>query len=102
MAEDENTAAANSPVIKAEFNRLLTALEGVQEQIHTMKREFSAEREAADERLAKKIRLDRGMVFKKKTHEKQLCFNEDVREKSPQLQIPLTPRLLRWSVQKRH
>ena len=82
MAEDENTAAANqSPVAKAEFNRLLAAMEGVQEQIHTMKRELSTEREAADERLAKKIRLDRGMVFKKKTHEKQFCFNEDVREK---------------------
>ena len=82
MAEDENTAAANqSPVTKAEFNRLLAAMEGVQEQIHTMKRELSTEREAADERLAKKIRLDRGMVFKKKTHEKQFCFNEDVREK---------------------
>ena len=80
MAEDENTAAANSPVTKAEFNRLLAAMEEVQEQIHTMKREFSTEREAADERLAKKIRLDRGMVFKK-THEKQFCFNEDVREK---------------------
>ena len=82
MAEDENTAAANqSPVTKAEFNRLLAAMEGVQEQIHTMKRELSTEREAADEGLAKKIRLDRDMVFKKKTHEKQFCFNEDVREK---------------------
>ena len=78
MAEDKNTAAANSLVTKAEFNRLLAAMEGVQEQIHTM---LSAEREAADKRLAKKIWLDRSMVFKKKMHEKQFCFNEDVREK---------------------
>ena len=52
MAEDKNTAAANSLVTKVEFNRLLAAMEGVQEQIHTM---LSAEREAADKRLAKKI-----------------------------------------------
>ena len=54
MAEDENTAAANSLVTKAEFNRLLTVMEGVQEQIHTMKPELLAQREAADKRLAKK------------------------------------------------
>lgn len=54
MAEDENTAAANSLVTKAEFNCLLTAMEGVQEQIHTMKPELLAQREAADKRLAKK------------------------------------------------
>ena len=75
MVEDENTAAANSPVTKAEFNRLLAAMEGVQEQIHTM---LLAEREAADERLVKKIRLDHSMVFKK-MHKKQFCFNEDIR-----------------------
>ena len=78
MTEDEDT---NAPVTKAEFNRLLAAMEGVQDQIQTMKRELSTEREAANESLAKRIRLDRGLVFKKKTHEKQYCFNEEVREK---------------------
>ena len=66
MAEDENAAVANSPVTKAEFNRLLVAMEGVQEQIHTMKHELSTEREATDERLVKKIRLDRGMVSRRR------------------------------------
>ena len=78
MTEDEDTSA---PVTKAEFNRPLAAMEGVQDQIQTMKRELSSEREAASESLAKRIRLDRGLVFKRKTHEKQHCFNEEVREK---------------------
>ena len=76
--EDEDT---NATVTKAEFNRLLAAMEGVQDQIQTMKRELSTEREAANESLTKRIRLDRGLVFKKKQYEKQYCFNEEVREK---------------------
>ena len=78
MMEDEDT---NAPVTKAEFNRLLAAMEGVQDQIHTMKRELSMEREAANKSLAKRIRLDRGLVFTKKTHEKQYCFNKEIQEK---------------------
>ena len=76
--EDEDT---NATVTKAEFNRLLAAMEGVQDQIQTMKRELWTEREAANESLTKRIRLDRGLVFKKKQYEKQYCFNEEVRGK---------------------
>ena len=56
-----------------------------------MKRELSTDREAADEKLAKKIRLDRSMVFKKETHEKQFCFNKDVREKISHYSCLTTP-----------
>ena len=62
MTEDKDI---NAPVTKAEFNRLLAAMVGVQDQIQTMKRELSTERETANESVAKRIRLDRGLVFKK-------------------------------------
>ena len=78
MTEDEDT---NATVTKVEFNRLLAAMEGVQDQIQTMKRELSTEREADNESLTKRIRLDRGLVFKKKQYEKQYCFNEEVGKK---------------------
>ena len=74
MTKDEDT---NALVTKAEINRLLEAMKGVEDQ---MKREFSTEREAANESLVKRIRLDCGLVFKK-THEKQYCLNEEVRGK---------------------
>ena len=48
--EDEDT---NATVTKVEFNRLLAAMEGVQDQIQIMKRELSTEREAANESLTK-------------------------------------------------
>ena len=77
MTEDEDTNATVT-CTKAEFNRLLAAMEGVQDQIQTMKRELSTEREAANESLTKRIR---GLVFKKKQYEEQYCFNKEVREK---------------------
>ena len=46
-----------------------------------MKRELSDEREASNERLVKRIKLDKGPTFKKKSNEKQFHFNEEVREK---------------------
>ena len=58
MTKDEDT---NALVTKAEINRL-------------------TEREAANESLVKRIRLDCGLVFKK-THEKQYCLNEEIRGK---------------------
>ena len=46
-----------------------------------MKRELTEERESADERLVKKIRLDPKPTFRKRGHEKQFTFNEQLREK---------------------
>ena len=42
---------------------------------------MSDEREAADERLVKRIKLDSRPTFRKRGHEKQYMFNEQVREK---------------------
>lgn len=96
MAEDENAAAANSPVTKAEFNCLLAAMEGVQEQIHTM---LSAEREATDKRLAKKTAA---WFSRRRRAKSNFGSTKTFERKSPQLQIPSTPRLLQWNEQKRH
>ena len=43
-----------------------------------MKRELSAEREVADDKLLKRIKLDKAPVFKKKGNEKQYRHNEEV------------------------
>ena len=46
-----------------------------------MKEELREERESADERLVKKIRLDKKPTFRKVSHEKQYEYNELVRDK---------------------
>ena len=65
-------------VSQAEFERLMSAMKGVEEQ---MKKELCEEREAADERLVKKMRLDKGVTFRKKGNERQHQFNEKVKDK---------------------
>ena len=67
MSGSEDEAA---PMTKAEFGRLLTAIVGIQDQMQSMKRELAEEREATNERLVKRIRLEKAPTFKK-GHEKQ-------------------------------
>ena len=45
-----------------------------------MKKELATERNAANEHLAKKLRVDRGISFKRKGNEKQFRHNEEVLE----------------------
>ena len=59
-----------------------TVKEGVRDEVASLKRELASDREAADERLIKKLKLEKpGPSFKKKTHEKQYHFNEEVSSK---------------------
>ena len=74
MSSSENEAA---PVTKAELCHLLTAMVGIQEQIQSMKRELTKEREATNEQLVKCIRLEIALSFMKKGHEKQFWFNTE-------------------------
>ena len=46
-----------------------------------IKRDPTEERDAADERLVKKMRYDKGVQFKRKANEKQHRFNEEVQDK---------------------
>ena len=70
--------SSSAAVTKAEFNELM---EGIQDNMSNMKRELSEDREAADDRLVKKMRLTKGVEFKRKGNEKQHVFNEAVRDK---------------------
>ena len=45
--------------------------DGLHEEVRTLKRELADEREATDDRLLKKMKLEKAPTFKKKTHEKQ-------------------------------
>ena len=62
------------------LGRLMEMMTGLQEQMTSMMRELSDEQEAANERLVKRINLDKGPTFKK-SNKKQNHFNEEVREK---------------------
>jgi coproporphyrinogen III oxidase-like Fe-S oxidoreductase len=68
-------------------------MNSVQSQMAQMKRELSEDREAADERLIKKMRLNKGLQFKKKSNKKQHQFNETVQDKleSAQKSLNSTP-----------
>ena len=50
----------------------------MKDEMQSLKRELSQEREVADDRLVKKIRLEKGPTFKMKAHEKQFEFNAAV------------------------
>ena len=63
MSGSEDEAA---PVTKAEFGRLLTAIVGIQDQMQSIKRELAEKREAANERLVKRIRLERLLRSRRK------------------------------------
>ena len=64
MATGESSGTS---VSKAEFDRLLLAVEEIQQQMHSMKKELFDDRDAANERLAKCIKLDKGPTFKRKS-----------------------------------
>ena len=69
----------------AQFAQLLTAINKVEANVDAklsqMKHELMEERESADDRLVKKMRLEKRPVFKKISHEKQFDFNEQVQVK---------------------
>ena len=64
---------------------LLAAIQGLEgrmnDRITSMKRELSQEREQADERLVKRMKLEKAPTFKRKSHEVQYTFNEEVKSK---------------------
>lgn len=53
----------------------------VQGQLASMKEEISQGRVEADERLVKRLKLDKKTNFKRKGNELQHAFNEEVRDK---------------------
>ena len=78
------TGKAEGPSTSSQFEQLLSAIRSVEANVDaklsSIRKEMRDERETADERLVKKIRLDSKPTFKKRGHEKQFLFNEQVRE----------------------
>ena len=64
-----------------EFRQLFSAITDVQGQLASMKEEISQGRAEADERLVKRLKLDKKTNFKRKGNELQHAFNEEVRDK---------------------
>ena len=81
MALQDDSATGSS----AQFAQLLAAINKVETNVDAklsqMKRELMEERESADDRLVKKMQLEKRPVFKKISHKKQFDFNEQVRDK---------------------
>ena len=77
MATGESSAAATA----AKLEEVLKAVRDVDAKVDSKLSEMKREMEAADDRLVKKMRLDSKPTFKKRGHEKQYLFNEQVRDK---------------------
>ena len=79
MATDE---AGSSGITATQLHELMASMrQGIKDEMASMKRELSAEREAADDKLLKRIKLDKAPVFKKKGNERQYRHNEEVKLK---------------------
>ena len=74
-------SSSSAGVSKEEFTELVATMKGIQRKMESMKRELSSEREAADDRLLKKMHLMKSIEFKRKGNEKQHVFNEEVKDK---------------------
>ena len=72
--------ATGSSVLSAEqLAEVMQAVkEGMREEISSLKRLLASDRESADDRLVKKLKLEKAPTFKEKAHEKQHHFNEEV------------------------
>ncbi len=62
---------------------LLTAIRSLEtrmnNRITSMKRDLTQDREQVDERLVKRMKMEKAPTFKRKSHEVQYTFNEEVK-----------------------
>ncbi len=84
---------STSGISNAQLETLMATMrQGIKDELAVMKRELSSEREAADEKLVKKIKLEKAPTFRKKGHEKQFRHNEEVRLKLSEARSALDER----------
>ena len=76
----EGETSTSAAISEAEFGELMVTTKGIQQHMESMQRELSEEREAADDRLIKKMRLTKGIEFECKGNEQQHVFNEEVKD----------------------
>ena len=68
-------------VMAEQLAQILGAVkDGMQEELSSLKQELTSDRQA-DDCLLKKLKLEKVPTFKKKAHEKQFVFNEEVSSK---------------------
>ena len=66
-------------VTAEQLAQLLGAVkDGMREELSSLKRELTSDRQAADDRLLKELKLEKVPAFKKKVHEKQFVFNKEM------------------------
>ena len=74
--------SGSSGITAAQLHELMSSMrQGIKDEMISMKREMSAEREAADDKLLKQIKLDKAPVFRKKGNERRYRHNEEVKLK---------------------
>ena len=74
-----NREEQDMPATHSEIRQLISAINHMEQRMSSMKRELADEAEA---RAAKKLKeADKQPALKKKGHQKQFQFNEDVRER---------------------
>ena len=75
-------SGSSSGVTADQLKELMASMrQGIRDEISSMKHELATEREAADEKLVKRLKLEKAPVFKKKGNERQYRHNEEVRLK---------------------
>ena len=97
LAMATDSSSSSSGIAPSQFSELMAAISGlksdtekaIDEKMAQLKRELVEEHGEANERLAKKLRLDSQPVFKKKGHEKQFKFNCSVEDKIKEAQLAL-------------
>jgi len=62
MSEEEGDV----PVTRSDFEKLISAISAIEGKVLNLKRELAKEREAANECLAKRMKLDKAPTFKRR------------------------------------
>ena len=62
----ESSSSAGDAVSNSQFEEFMVAMKSVQDQMTTMARTLTDEREVVDEQLVKKMCFDKGVQFKRK------------------------------------
>ena len=82
-----NREEQDVPATHSEIRQLISAINHMEQRMSSMKRELANEAEA---RVAKKLKeADKQPALKKKGHQKQFQFNEDVRERLTEASAPI-------------
>ena len=65
------TGSGSSALSSEQLSQVMAAVKGcMRDEIQSLKRELVEEKEASEERIVKRARLEKGPTFKKKAHEK--------------------------------